>query len=257
MQGKKISALFYCLAGKLDEKLAQEEEQFFNAQREYDIADSQLANIQIRLEQCAREQAALADCEAQYTMVRQQKIMAIKAMKGNLGEKISNLEERVNSLTDQEKRLEQAENAGQTALGKMEQVLWNLNEAKELSDWILFSDCMFVDLEKDAHLKKAQEMLEEIQADLQLLKNELKDNVGEINSQVRENSSVSDLNFFGEVFWGNVMSGQIQQVQQKVLQIKTQITEALEYIKVMQEQTKNEEIELQVKIEDCLSTVPM
>ena len=137
LEGRSLSAFFYNVIGKMDEKLTQEKQGAYAARVKYDAVARELAGIEEDLRRCEAELHSLHDCESRYAAVKLEKTQAVKAAGGDTAEKILNLEERVSYLKSQERELKEAVAAGQDALATAEQIADNLNSAENWGIWDL------------------------------------------------------------------------------------------------------------------------
>ena len=94
LEGRSLSAFFYNVIGKMDEKLAQEKQEAYAARVKYDAVARELAGIEEDLCRCEAELDTLRDCERRYAAVLQEKTQAVKAAGGAAAAQILRLEER-------------------------------------------------------------------------------------------------------------------------------------------------------------------
>lgn len=69
LEGRSLSALFYNVIGKMDEKLMQEKQEAYAARVKYDAVTKELAGIEEDLHRCEVELNSLHDCESCYAAV--------------------------------------------------------------------------------------------------------------------------------------------------------------------------------------------
>lgn len=115
LEGRSLSAFFYNVIGKKDEKLTQERQEAYAARVKYDAAVGELAGIEEDLARCQAELDSLRDCEDRYAAVLREKTQAVKAAGGDAAEKILKLEEREADLESQGRELDEALAAGEAA----------------------------------------------------------------------------------------------------------------------------------------------
>ena len=69
LEGQSLSAFFYSVIGKKDEKLTEEKMEAYAARIKYDAAAGELAGIQEDLDRCQAELDSLQDCERSYDTI--------------------------------------------------------------------------------------------------------------------------------------------------------------------------------------------
>ena len=143
LEERNLSAFFYNVIGKMDEKLTQEKQEAYAARVKYDAVARELAGIEEDLRRCEAKLHSLYDCESRYAAVKLEKTQAVKVAGGDTAEKILNLEERVSYLKSQERELKEAVAAGQDALATAEQIADNLNSAENWGIWDLAGGGLF------------------------------------------------------------------------------------------------------------------
>ena len=66
LEGRSLSAFFYQVIGKMDEKLTKEKREAYAAKVKYDAVARELAGIEADLRECQAELEDLQDCEERY-----------------------------------------------------------------------------------------------------------------------------------------------------------------------------------------------
>lgn len=258
LEGRSLSAFFYNVIGKMDEKLAQEKQEAYAARVKYDAVARELAGIEEDLCRCEAELDTLRDCERRYAAVLQEKTQAVKAAGGGTAAQILRLEERAAYLESQRRELEEAYAAGQDALSTIEQIEDSLSSAEGWGTWDLVGGGLIADLAKHSHLDEAQASVEFLQSQLRRFKTELADVTIDADFQVSIDGflRVADYLFDG-IFADWAVLDRIHQSQAQVQNTKTQIYRVLNYLQTLMEQTAMERADLQREIEGLVSSVPM
>lgn len=258
LEGRSLSAFFYNVIGKMDEKLTQEKQEAYAARVKYDAVARELAGIEEDLCRCEAELDTLRDCERRYAAVLQEKTQAVKAAGGATAAQILRLEERAAYLESQRRELEEAYTAGQDALSTIEQIEDSLSSAEGWGTWDLVGGGLIADLAKHSHLDEAQASVEFLQSQLRRFKTELADVTIDADFQVSIDGflRVADYLFDG-IFADWAVLDRIHQSQAQVQNTKTQIYRVLNYLQTLMEQTAMERADLQREIEGLVSSVPM
>lgn len=258
LEGRSLSAFFYNVIGKMDEKLTLEKQEAYAARVKYDAVARELAGIEEDLHRCEAELDTLRDCERRYAAVLQEKTQAVKAAGGAAAAHILRLEERAAYLESQRRELEEAYAAGQDALSTIEQIEDSLSSAEGWGTWDLVGGGLIADLAKHSHLDEAQASVEFLQSQLRRFKTELADVTIDSDFQISIDGflRVADYLFDG-IFADWAVLDRIHQSQGQVQNTKTQIYRVLNYLQTLMEQTSTERADLQREIEGLVGSVPM
>lgn len=258
LEGRSLSAFFYNVIGKMDEKLTLEKQEAYAARVKYDAVARELAGIEEDLHRCEAELDTLRDCERRYAAVLQEKTQAVKAAGGAAAAHILRLEERAAYLESQRRELEEAYAAGQDALSTIEQIEDSLSSAEGWGTWDLVGGGLIADLAKHSHLDEAQASVEFLQSQLCRFKTELADVTIDSDFQISIDGflRVADYLFDG-IFADWAVLDRIHQSQSQVQNTKTQIYRVLNYLQTLMEQTSTERADLQREIEGLVGSVPM
>ena len=258
LEGRSLSAFFYNVIGKMDEKLTLEKQEAYAARVKYDAVARELAGIEEDLRRCEAELDTLRDCERRYAAVLQEKTQAVKAAGGAAAAHILRLEERAAYLESQRRELEEAYAAGQDALSTIEQIEDSLSSAEGWGTWDLVGGGLIADLAKHSHLDEAQASVEFLQSQLRRFKTELADVTIDSDFQISIDGflRVADYLFDG-IFADWAVLDRIHQSQGQVQNTKTQIYRVLNYLQTLMEQTAMERADLQREIEGLVGSVPM
>lgn len=258
LEGRSLSAFFYNVIGKMDEKLTLEKQEAYAARVKYDAVARELAGIEEDLRRCEAELDTLRDCEKRYAAVLQEKTQAVKAAGGAAAAHILRLEERAAYLESQRRELEEAYAAGQDALSTIEQIEDSLSSAEGWGTWDLVGGGLIADLAKHSHLDEAQASVEFLQSQLRRFKTELADVTIDSDFQISIDGflRVADYLFDG-IFADWAVLDRIHQSQGQVQNTKTQIYRVLNYLQTLMEQTATERAGLQREIEGLVGSVPM
>lgn len=258
LEGRSLSAFFYNVIGKMDEKLTQEKQEAYAARVKYDAAARELAGIEEDLHRCEAELDSLQGCESRYEAVLKEKIQAVKKAGGDVAEQILKLEERTAYLESQKRELEEAVSAGRAALTTADQIAGSLDSAEGWGTWDLFGGGLILDLAKHSHLDDAQASVEFLQSQLRRFKTELSDVTISADFQVNIDGflRVADYLFDG-IFADWTVLDQIHQSQAQIQNTRSQICNVLDYLHALMDQTAAEQADLRHELEELVNRVPM
>ena len=258
LKGRSLSAFFYNVIGKMDEKLTQEKQEAYAARVKYDAAARELAGIEEDLHRCEAELESLQGCESRYEAVLKEKIQAVKKAGGDVAEQILKLEERTAYLESQKRELEEAVSAGRAALTTADQIAGSLDSAEGWGTWDLFGGGLISDLAKHSHLDDAQASVEFLQSQLRRFKTELADVTISADFQVNIDGflRVADYLFDG-IFADWTVLDQIHQSQAQIQDTRSQICNVLDYLHALMDRTAAEQADLRHELEELVNRVPM
>lgn len=254
LEQPSLTAFFYNVLGKMDEKLSKEQREACAAQLQYDAAARELQGAEEELQQCEAELRPLQGCEARYAALLQEKTRAVKAAGGAVAEQILQREERAGYLAGQKQELQEAQQAGDAALACADRILAELSSAEGWGTWDLMGGGMLSDLAKHSHLDDAQAAVGELQTHLRHFKIELADVTIDANLQVNIEGflRVADYLFDGLLADWAVLD-QIRTSREQVQHTRNQICEVLGQLRALQARTEEEQARIAREIEQLVA----
>lgn len=249
-----LASFWYQLLGKMDEKMSQEEREVYAARIQYDTAVRECQGAERELQQCEEELRALQGCEERYAALLQEKIQAVKAAGGETAETILQLEERAAYLAGQKRELQEAWQAGNTALSCADHILSELDSAEGWGTWDLLGGGLITDLAKHSHLDDAQTSVEALQTHLRRFKTELADVAIDADLQVSIEGflRVADYLFDGILADWTVLD-RIHTSQQQVQNTRNQIQDVLRHLDALLQQAEEEQARIAQEIEQLVN----
>ncbi len=175
MEGKSLTAFFYYVIGKMDEKLSKEREEAYAAAIKYDSAVGELEAVETDLKKFGIQLYELRNCELEYKRLLEQKQEALKQAGTPEAAELLAIEENIAGLNSQQKEIREAISAGMRAHSIIESVEKHLSDAEGWGTWDLLGGGLLTDLAKHSHLDEAQKKIEELQIQLRRFKTELAD----------------------------------------------------------------------------------
>lgn len=258
LEGRSLSAFFYDLVGKKEEKLTKEQREAYAARVRHDAAARELAGVETDLQRCRSELASLQGCEDRYQSLLAEKTQAVKQLGGALSEKILGLEDRISYLESQKKELQEAISAGYSARSTADQVLSSLDSAESWGTWDMFGGGLIADMAKHSRLDEAQATVEQLQSQLRVFKTELADVTIHTDLQVNIEGFLRFADyFFDGIFVDWAVLDRIHQSQDQVQKTRDQINNVLHHLNDLMAQADAEEAEARAQIEDLVHSVQM
>lgn len=234
LEGRSLTAFFYGVIGKMDEKLDKEREEAYAASVKHDAAARELSAVEEDIERYEAELAELSECESQYAQMLKDKLEAMKSLGNQDAEEILRMEERLSYLEGQRKEIREALGAGQAALETTNHILASLDSAEGWGTWDLMGGGLLSDMAKHSHLDKAQQQVEHLQVQLRRLKTELTDVTIHADMQISIEGFLSFADyFFDGLFADWAVLSQIKQSKTQVQDTKSQIEQVISRLTAM------------------------
>jgi len=253
LEGRSLASFFYNVIGRKDELLNKEREEAYAARVKYDVAVRELAEVKEEWLRYEQECEKLRGCEQSYEKVLKEKAAAVKAVGGEIAEKIFGLEERFASLEGRKKELREAISAGNSALSTANYILSSLNSARKLGTWDLVLDGgLIADMAKYRHLDEAQDSIERLQSQLRRFKTELTDVTIRADMQINVDGFLRFADyFFDGLFADWAVINKIDSAKNEVQGTASRIRRALDQLNEIQKRTEQE----QKRIKDEVDTL--
>lgn len=196
LEGRSLAAFFYNVVGKMDEKLDQERREAYAARVKYDAVVRELQAVEQDLSACCEELDSLSLCEDHYRMCLEEKAAALMASGSSFGLEILRLETYLQTLEYQMKELNEAVDAGNSALFMAKNIQSCLQHAQELGAWDMFGSGFLEDDARFEPLDEAQSMVEKLQIQLRRFRTELIDVKIDADLQIRVEGFLRFADFF-------------------------------------------------------------
>lgn len=236
-----LSAFFYEIIGKKDEKIAKEKKEAYAARVKYDAAARELEAVESELRRSEAEIESLQSCEENYERLLQEVLTEIKVSGNPLGEKIVQIEQRISALHSQQKELEEAIAAGKIAMSTVDTVRSHLDDAEGWGTWDIFGGGLLSDIAKHDALDSAQQAVEQLQVQLRAFKTELVDVSVDVNIQASIEGFLGFADFFFDGLFADwAVMEQIEQAVRQVNNTKSQLSDVLNRLQEMETTTQLE-----------------
>lgn len=258
LEGHSLSAFFYAVIGKKEEKLDKEREEAYAAKVKYDVAVRELSSIEDAISYSEAEVNQLNDLKKQYEKMLKEKAEAIKASGSEKAAEIFRTEEQITYLESQIKEIQEALGVGDTVLDITNSILSSLDSAKGWGTWDLMGGGLISDMAKHSHLDKAQRQVENLQVQLRRFKTELTDVTVHADMQVRIDGFLGFADyFFDGVFADWAVLDRIGRSQTQVQDTKKQIESVLNHLKSIMNSTKNKLEREKVRLDELIASVEL
>ena len=253
LEGRGITALFYSIIGKMDEKLTKEQREAFAAAVKYESAQQELSSVEYQMECYQKELQELDGCEAAYKDALHERERMIKVSGHEEAEHILELEGQLDALKCQLKEIAEARRAGQKAAFTAEAVLGKLQSAEEWGTWDMLGGGIVSAMAKHGNLDDAQSEIANLQVELRKFKTELTDISIEADLQVQIDDFLKFADyFFDGIFVDWAVQDRIRQSKERVKQIKMKIVQVMNQLEQMQQEAEQNKKALKRQLENLI-----
>lgn len=253
LEGGSLSAFFYNVIGKMDEKLTKEREEAYVATVKYDAAVKEFEKVKEDLLQNKEELKELGNCVEQYEELLELKKERMKTTGHWAAEKLFEFEQRLTYLDNEERELNEALEAGEAAEKLVENVLDGLSSAESWGTFDVLGGGLIADAVKYSRLDEAQVLIEDLQAQLRRFKTELADVTidSEMNVKIDGFLQFADY-FFDNLFTDWMVMDKIRNSQQQLENTGDQIRSVMEKLLEMKNQVQIQKKTIQEKLDELV-----
>ncbi len=239
LEGRSLSAFFYNVVGKMDEKLDTERREYYAARVKYDACRRELEAVEQDIEATEEDLADLAGCEERYAQALEAKRLAIETAGIPVSQDLLHKEQELSYLTSQERELEEAITAGTTALRTTADIMQEIESAKDWATFDLLGGGLLADLAKHETLDEAQKNAEQLQVELQQFNTELSDVTIRAHFQLNIDGMLKFADFFFDGLLADAAvldhikqsHAQVEQTREDILTILRQLQDELEDVR--------------------------
>ena len=230
-----LSAIFYSLIGKKEERLDKEKQESYGAKLKYDTAALEQRQVCSQIQDMEEQLRELAGIENRYTQLLQEKTQEIRNSGTPQAEELLQLERRITEKQSQKKEICEAIFAGNQAMNTVNEILTDLNDAEGWGIWDLAGGGLMSDLVKHNCLDEAQENVQKLQGELLRFKTELADVSVDAQLQVRVDGFLRFADYFFDGLFAdwtvldhiNESQGEVTKVQSQIRQLLSNLTAML------------------------------
>ena len=254
LEGRGLTALFYGIVGRKEEKLDEQRREAVTARAKYDVAMQEMDLVLRRINRYEDEFATLKDTDMKYAYALKQKVQLLKATETPVSEKILQYEEQISNLEIQKKEIREAISAGTKAKNIAEQVLSELDDAEGWGTWDLLGGGLISDLAKHSSLDDAQEEIEHLQVQLRRFKTELADVTIRAEMQVNIDGFLRFADyFFDGLFADWAVLDKIEESQSEVKNVINQIQAVLNKLAAMLDAAEKDQRTVRAMLDELVT----
>lgn len=251
-----VHAFLLTLIGHKEERLDKERREALAAKLQYDQARSDLEYLENKLNGLIRERDGLRDAPEQLEALWTEKAELVKAMGGQTGARLVELDRQLSDVTHQQKELEEALSAGENAKRLLGQVQDDLDSARGWGTWDMLGGGLIATMAKYDRLDSAQSSIRAAQRALSDFRTELAD-VSQLqvpNIQIGEFATFADY-FFDGIFSDWYVQSSIKTAQEGVSEVHMKLTAALRDLEAASQDLNGQQASLKREREELLDSV--
>lgn len=255
LEGRSLTAFFYTVIGKKEEKLEKELQEARAAAVKYDAAERELAAVKADLERYEAEMRSLEGCEKELENAMTEAAAQAKASDTPEAEKIRLAEEEIIRLQNSLREHDEAVEAGDKAYKTVCAVLEKLGKAENWGAWDLFGGGILADIAKHEALDEAQNMIESLQVDLRRFKTELSDVELQYDIQVNIDGFLKFADFFFDGLFADFASlRRIEKSKEEIEKTKHNLENTLNSLIASQNSIDSSIAKLKAELQELLIT---
>ena len=251
-----VHAFLLTLIGHKEERLDKERREALAAKLQYDQARSDLEYLENKLNGLIRERDGLRDAPEQLEALWTEKAELVKAMGGQTGARLVELDRQLSDVTHQQKELEEALSAGENAKRLLGQVQDDLDSARSWGTWDMLGGGLIATMAKHDRLDSAQSSIRAAQRALSDFRTELAD-VRQLqvpSIQIGEFATFADY-FFDGIFSDWYVQSSIKTAQEGVSEVHMKLTAALRDLEAASQDLNDQQASLKREREELLDSV--
>lgn len=201
LEGLSLTGMFYSILGSKDERLEKERQQFLAAKLKFDQAVAVAEDIVSEISRIHNKLASVDGAESQYEAVVKEKGEFLTATESEIAGKLLELSERIIDRGSQKKELQEAIQAGESALQAVEQIQRTLASAANWGALDMFGGGILATMAKHSKMDAAKEQARQAQALLLRFQEELAD----ADERLRVSLKIDGFATFADYFFDSTL----------------------------------------------------
>lgn len=221
-----LSSILYTIASRKEEKLEQERAEAYAAALKHDSALRQIEALEQQSLSLSAQLQALSGTEEAFERALAAKAEALKTENPVFGMQLCRIENKLDEDRAQLMELQEALDAGDRVLQKLDAISREFDSAQNWGTWDLWGGGLLADIAKYDHINDAQERINELQLQLHTYQAELADVMVRANLQIQVDGFLRFADyFFDDIFSSWSVLGKIRDAQNEVLSAQIQVRE--------------------------------
>lgn len=246
-----LSAFFYELLGKKEEKLSKEKQEAYEARIKYSSAAQELASVDDSIRRSESELQTLHTVHEEYEALLPIILTELIDSGSPYSEQILNLQQQIAESNSKLNEIEEAQQAGNNALSSTEIILEHLSNAESWSTFDILGGNLIADFAKHSALDKAQIGIQNLQERLRTFKTELTDVTVDAEIQVTVDGFLGFADFFFDGLFADwAVMDEITNATGRVKGVKKDILSVIQELTLMKDEIHQELAEYRKQLEN-------
>lgn len=175
LEGLSLKALFAVILGSREEQIKKERQEYLLAEMQAHQIEKSVNALKQDADRLDYEISNLGNIDADYAAVLQEKEKYLLENNQTAAQEILTTAEEIATKLSEIKEMEEALTAGHSAMSGLDQVVENLQQAKDWGTWDLLGGGLISSLIKHDRIDDARDAVEHVQVELHRFQRELAD----------------------------------------------------------------------------------
>lgn len=255
IENKSIGSVFYSILGRLDEHVEKERREALAAKLKYDQVVKDLEDVKYQISKLSTEQLNYVNCQKEYDILYANKKEELMRNSGESAQKILELTGNLNHAKINLKEIKEAMSAGEKVLNSLSSAIDSLRSAEGWGTCDLLGGGLISDIAKHSHIDDAKAETENAQRLLRQFSAELADITISSDICIETGGFAKFADFFFDGLIADwFMQSKINQSQESVLSVQSQVLDVVEKLKRMELQSKTDIVRFEEEIREFIVT---
>ena len=225
LEGMSITGLFHAMLGGKEQRLEKERQELVAAKLKYDQAADTARDLSDDVERLKDALSLLENADSEYEQVLAEKAEHLAANESDTARTLIELTDQIADLTADQKELDEAAEAGQSALRSVEEIQGTLASAANWGALDMFGGGLLTTMAKHSKMDAAKNQARIAQRKLLQFEEELAD----ADERLQLSLQIDGFSKFADYFFDGLISDWI--VQSKIQKAKAECSETISRVK--------------------------
>ncbi|TWT76484.1 hypothetical protein CA13_69780 [Planctomycetes bacterium CA13] len=232
LEGLSVTGLFHAMLGSKEQRLEKERQDFIAAKLKYDQVADTVDDLSDDVQRLQEARSHLGDADSRYRRVLAEKADHLSANESNIARELVELTQQIADLTADQKELDEATVAGQSALKSVEKIQVTLASAANWGALDMLGGGLLTTMAKHSKMDAAKNQARTAQRRLLQFKEELAD----ADERLQVSLQIDGFSKFADYFFDGLIADWI--VQSKIQKAKAECDKTITCVKVAIRQCK-------------------
>ncbi|TWU44157.1 hypothetical protein Q31b_16930 [Novipirellula aureliae] len=225
LEGLSVTGLFYAMLGSKEQRLEKERQELVAAKLKYDQVAGTVEDLSDDVKRLQEARSNLGDADSRYQRVLAEKAEYLTTNESDVARKLIELTQQIADLTADQKELDEAAVAGQSALRSVNEIQSTLASAANWGTLDMFGGGMLTTMAKHSRMDAAKNQARIAQRKLLRFEEELAD----ADERLQVSLEIDGFSKFADYFFDGLIADWI--VQSKINKAKTECSTTISRVK--------------------------